>query len=657
MIKKRYTSNLLIIVLIIFSSCRNNIDETQFADPAVKHRPLQMLHDHLDTATVLRLKRLGFGGIVTNVSFKNYLQSPENWKNFREIISYTIDTLGLRVWLYDELGYPSGTAGGQVLKAHPELEAQGLAVMRKAAGIHTPHPVGHGEVVFACADGTDSLLFIRKPYYEGTHATANWVAKRRYTNVMEQTSTEEFIKLTHKQYWEQVGKYFGRGIEAFFTDEPSYLGTYFTGHTPPGNPPIEDAPNPDIPLLPTLNWGTHFPSEFEKRRGYDLLPYLPYLIQGESTKGEQIRIDYYLTLAELFAENYFGTIKEFCDSTGVASSGHLLLEENLFHHAVFTGDLMMMYKYMNFPGIDLLTAWPSIAKDWGATMAIMARSVADFYGKEHVMSEISDAFDSEKNSLLGRMASVGVQYAYGVDHFNSYYNTNNLSEAQNRQFTDYIARTGYLMAQGKRHPQTALFYPIETIWANTFPSMTLEGFNPKAVELSNQFKNLAINLVENQIEFDYIGSTQIMEVKLSGDRIVTPSGGRFSTLIIPANTILPQKVSEKIRQLSEAGVTVIYGAPDYSALKNASNMRLEGFYPDIVSSRLQTESSSVICLFVNTGNSTQTFTVDIKTKRSLVRIWDPLTGKVQPLTVKQENDHLKFTVSLAQWQTAIITVE
>jgi hypothetical protein len=35
--------------------------------------------------------------------------------------------LGLVVWIYDEQGYPSGAAGGQVLQQNPAYEAMELA--------------------------------------------------------------------------------------------------------------------------------------------------------------------------------------------------------------------------------------------------------------------------------------------------------------------------------------------------------------------------------------------------------------------------------------------------------------------------------------------------------------------------------------------------
>jgi hypothetical protein len=681
---------------------KKSIDKIQFANPAIKYRPLKMLHENLDTAVVARLKQLGYGGIVTNVSYNNYLKSPDNWKRFQDVISYAINTLGVRIWLYDELGYPSGAAGGLVLKEHPQLEAQGLAVIKKeidaSEQVFIPHPVGHKDVIFVHSykmngdkpdftDQGEDLLnyvdesgnlkwtaphdglkrtvyyFVRKPYYEGTHATANWTAKRRYINVMEKTATEYFVDITHKQYYQYVGKYFGKGIEAFFTDEPSYLGTYFTGHNPPGNPPVEDELFPNFLLLLTLNWGNYFPDEFKKRCGYDLLLHLPYLITDDSKQAQKVRMDYYRTLAELFAENYFGTINAFCNRTGVASSGHLLLEEHLFFHPVFEGDLMMMYKNMGYPGIDLLTAHPATAKDWGVTMAKMARSVADFYGKKHVMSEISDAFDTEKADLYGRMAAVGVQFAYGIDYFNSYYNTNNMNDTENRLFTDYIGRVGYMTGQGKRTPKIAVFYPIETIWAHTFPSMSLEpsDFNHKAVEISDNFKNLAMTLVENQIDFDYWGTAQILEAKITDGSFMSPAGNGFSVLIIPAHAILGEKVLSKIKQFEKAGGTIISvsninDAPDLVRKHIALPLQIEGHYPEIVSSHRHADKFDLF-LFVNTGDTPRSFECVSQAKGDICRIWNPLTGDVESLKVERTKDSAKFTISLEKWQTVIVTLE
>ena len=51
-----------------------------------------------------RLATLGYGGIVTNVDLDQYLESEDNWESLRYVIKRA-QSLGLRVWLYDEHGY------------------------------------------------------------------------------------------------------------------------------------------------------------------------------------------------------------------------------------------------------------------------------------------------------------------------------------------------------------------------------------------------------------------------------------------------------------------------------------------------------------------------------------------------------------------------
>jgi len=286
-------------------------DEAEFRDPDVRYRPLRMIHDNLHTGKIKQLKDMGYGGMVTNVAYQGYLKTEEYWEILKQNIQYAVDQLGLRVWIYDERGYPSGTAGGLVLKERPDLEAQGLAVIVKAASggkrLEITHPKGHGSVISAKAfKGSESsydpgsavdllpftdeagnlswdvpdgkwivYYFVQKPFYEGTHAVNNWYEQRRYINLLEKEAADTFINVTHKQYYERLKEYFGKGIEAFFTDEPSLMGTYIGPS--PRQPAVLDAPDTEVPLLPTLGWGNRLAEEFKQRRGYDLLPSLSFL--------------------------------------------------------------------------------------------------------------------------------------------------------------------------------------------------------------------------------------------------------------------------------------------------------------------------------------------------------------------------------------------
>ncbi len=71
------------------------------------------------------------------------------------------------------------------------------------------------------------------------------------------------------------------------------------------------------------NWTPAFRSEFEKRRGYDPLLYLPTLtgrVVDNPEVSERFLWDLRRTIADLFAENYYGHFQELCHERGLQAS-------------------------------------------------------------------------------------------------------------------------------------------------------------------------------------------------------------------------------------------------------------------------------------------------------------------------------------------------
>ncbi len=71
------------------------------------------------------------------------------------------------------------------------------------------------------------------------------------------------------------------------------------------------------------NWTPQFRSEFEKRRGYDPLLYLPTLtgrVVDSPEVSERFLWDLRRTIADLFAENYYGHFQELCHQHGLKAS-------------------------------------------------------------------------------------------------------------------------------------------------------------------------------------------------------------------------------------------------------------------------------------------------------------------------------------------------
>jgi hypothetical protein len=205
-------------------------------------------------------KARGLGGIVCNVAFKDYMRSEENWQTLIAGVR-ACQELGMVVWLYDEEGYPSGAAGGLVLKENPAFEALALAL-----------------------DRSQCDPFLVRRAYEHTHASNNYYAARRYINLIDDRAVRSFISHTHDNYYRRLKPYFGRTIQAMFTDEPSLI-TVNLGQIPEDartKVRVADPIDPAVRPLPSVPWGYDIARQYKKRYGADLVASRKSLFEGDS---------------------------------------------------------------------------------------------------------------------------------------------------------------------------------------------------------------------------------------------------------------------------------------------------------------------------------------------------------------------------------------
>ncbi len=402
---------------------KTNTLKAQFRNPPNCYRTLQIIHNFdsfgTDEATLRQrmewLKATGIGGLVCNVSFKDYMRSEEQWRIFLTGLKVA-EHLGLHLWLYDEEGYPSGAAGGLVLERNPDLEAVGL--VRKVDADGKPH-------------------YEVQRMYEGTHCTENVYKKRRYVNLLSPQATRLFIEITHEAYARRVPN-LGKRVHAIFTDEPSLMTTYI---------------RPPAHALPALPWVEDMPAQFKRRKGYDLIPHLESLYTDTGNYWG-IRCDFYEVVAQLVAERYLGQIQQWCRKHGIASSGHLLAEEKLLWHVMYYGDLFTCLRRMDIPGIDILSSDPlALAAGNGFLVPKLISSAAHIMGRTETMSETSDFAEqmSGKRATLAQMkATASLQYLLGINTITSYYpdlygatHPNN-TEQRRIDYAEYNAHVGRL---------------------------------------------------------------------------------------------------------------------------------------------------------------------------------------------------------------------
>lgn len=554
-----------------------------FKNPPKEYGVYPMSHgrimDHVKKPECLTLEGVqkhGFAGAVANLSYSRFdeVKFPDqekDWNDFEAAARKYIDN-GLPLWIYDEAGYPSGTAGGSVIERnpdHPEYEAVQLSCYIHPSFCYGPgrwradipdgkfefavlvsedneeayyipeKPDENGVLYFKIPKGVHKLhIMTSKRCFDGTHASEAWGEPRRYVNLMDAGATKKFIEYTHENYARKLKDKFGNGIKAFFTDEPSLI-----------------AWNIDRAVYPVLPWHKDFPKTFKKQYGYDIAKAVVAAALNKGAQKAKRKCDFWDFVANKVADNYFGVIQDWCHENGAASGGHMLREESLRAHIVCYGSFYRSAKRFDVPGIDMLDGAPEeVANKEKIPFARLMGSIADVYGRKETFTE----FSGQPVTAKCIKASANMHLAMGINNFLSYYDIEKLSSKTWVNINNYIARLGFLTRQGKHISDVALVYPEHSMWAEFQPSVGYGGVNDseEILKIEETFYKTSWQLFERQVDFDYIDEQIISDGEIK-DGALEFNTRRYKTVIFPACHVLSEKTVSKMVDMLKAGVKII----------------------------------------------------------------------------------------------------
>ncbi len=631
---------------------------------------------------VLKMRNEGEGGVVMNVPFENgFVDNLDHFKNLNGVADILIDN-GLSFWLYDEQGYPSGSAGGRVVIDNPEYIAQGLTLIKKTGSGKNPITVNKNErlirlytayaideqgnvhdvtindnaVSFAGVSGSWTLyVYALKEFYEGTHAETKlydhgWLTES-YTNIMDKNAVAKFIEVAYKPYVEKFN-YLDKAV-AVFTDEPSLI----ENHDGSSNPYAQ------------LSWAPGFEELFEEMHGYSITHKLHYMFENYSDEARIVRTNYRQTVAKMVSENFFGQINDFCVENGTLLGGHLFMEEAI-NSTPFYGDIMLCYRQMGLLGVDILLGDPSSFYGSRSSQAMSiknAASISRITDKENLtMIELCildligpSALNEEQQEILWN--AMNLIYFFGGNFINSYVNID-ATKSNKQHFVDYFARLGYISQSAEWDGDIALYNPIATHQSYTMASGADNLYEQKDLTLGN---DIAHKLWDSQLDFLRIDDTFIHEAEIKNGAL-TNGYASFTQIIIPHAEVMSLKSLQKLYEFQQAGGKVYFanGVPyladrfeDMDALKELASQ----FTPTLCDSSISVDemiseikkydnfnltvktkrSSSAVCLSKYTLNGEETYWIYnesmIDNKFKLVydgeikgfEIYDPLTGEIE----------------------------
>ncbi len=554
--------------------------QAAWESPAASDRPLQIVHE-IDLAGKLPegidqllpggkpsghvlkgieyYQQRGLGGLVCNASFRDYLESEASWNKLIASVQACRD-LGMVVWIYDEQGYPSGAAGGLVLKRNPDFEAQELAY-----DASLPDP------------------FVIRPAYEHTHASNNYYAARRYANLIDDRAAACFIDVTHNAYYQRLKPFFGDTIQAMFTDEPSLIAVNI-GQIPEDvrkRVKVVDPIDPDVKLLPRVPWCYDMTERYLERFGEDLLPQRRSLFVGDTGEDRRIRRQFWSLVADLISDRYFGALESWCEQRGVASSGHSLWEEQVLHHVPLEGNGLKCLGRMQIPGLDLLNSDPQAVIHTGWLTAGMPASAARLNGRRRIMTEVSD-FQQKMGgqgpvSVAEMQATAAWQATWDVTDFTLYYSPHDRSLEDYRRYGDFVGRLNAILKPATPNPETLLYYPIYDCWAEYLPvaePLRMPTQSPRAQQLVSSFLQLGQKLQRTQIPFTLTDHEHLAAAELQDDGTLKIANNHYRSLVLPVDVQLPAKAAAVVEQFVQKGGRVIRDGVDEAA-KSGENLRSE----------------------------------------------------------------------------------
>ena len=288
---------------------------------------------------------------------------------FMHAIRHAVETasrLGMKVLLYDEAMYPSGSCHGKVVASDPSFAAMGL---RALSANETPDADEKILYRFSVKTEWEKLISARaladnqnpaegetllRLAYGPTHGTIRGIHEGEddgqpcapaAADLMNADAMRTFIALTHERYYECLSDYFGSAVIGFFTDEPSPVGR--------------------CARRGAMAWSGGFEEELSAQKlDTNDLPFL--FLTGD--RSDEIKQKYERALCERLKKTYYGPISDWCENHGIHLCGH--------PHSPMDSSLLTCF---GIPGQDVVWRWvaPEKGLSIGGRESAQAKCASD----------------------------------------------------------------------------------------------------------------------------------------------------------------------------------------------------------------------------------------------------------------------------------------
>ncbi len=297
------------------------------------------------------------------------------------------------------------------------------------------------------------------------------------------------------------------------------------------------------------DWTGDLLQQFRRRRGYDLTPYLPALVQDIGPKTADIRHDWGRTLTELINERYLTSVREW------AAQHKTLFRSQTYGIPAVTLSSNSLVDLPEGEGTQWrsfsTTRWASSASHLQGRSVTSAETWTWLHSPAFRATPLDMKVEADLFFLQGVNQLIGHGWPYSPKEAGepgwAFYaaaalNDHNPWWPVMPQVTQYLQRVSYVLRQGGPANDVALLLPTDDAWAQ---------FTPGKVSVSESMERLLGPEVIPQIldagfNFDFIDCETIAK-----------SGIPYPVLILPGVERLPLATYRQIETYARNGGMVI----------------------------------------------------------------------------------------------------
>ena len=474
---------------IPFWSWNNEMDETEL---------VKQIED---------MKSVGIGGFIMHARLglkTEYL--GEKWFSCIDACLKKAKELHMNAWVYDENGWPSGFVGGKMLENH-QHRAQFLEYKvldhfdNDAFCVFEKSDVGYHRNL-----GTmDGIAEYHTVYLRTSPAN---------TDILNPEVVDEFIRQTHEEYYKRFADSFGKELAGFFTDEPQYY-----------------------------RWGTPYTrvaaQPYSDRYGEDIRDGLIYLFVHDAN-GFEFRTRYFKLLNELYTNNFYKKLYDWCTAHNCKLTGHSLEERSLRGQLMGGAGVMPSYRYEHIPAVDCLGR--ECPKEM---MGKQVGSMASQFGIHQVLTETfacggHDTKPMELKSIAESQYFTGVTmmcqhlfpYSFAAqakyDHPPVFSRHGNWWE-EFKTFNDYFTKLGFIISNTKDVYDILLIHPLRDVYLDHVHGDT----NEETQQTDRIWDELLLDLRKKGITYQFADESILEDIGTVDGQDLVIGQCRYSTVVVP----------------------------------------------------------------------------------------------------------------------------